>query len=128
MTQGPVPRKVIFFLGPRGGPEVLFPLYFIRKLILLLFMMGYETDVGLRGKGVGRGVATRGRGQKGACFLAYFLSRVFFQSRFFSVAFFLSRVPGKTGNNRKKAGKTGKKRKKTGKNRKNREKTGKNRE
>jgi hypothetical protein len=36
-------------------------LYFIRKLILLLFMEGYKTDVGLRGEGVGKG-----RGQKKA--------------------------------------------------------------
>ncbi len=44
-----------------GGPEVQFPLYFIRKLILLLFMKGYETDVGLKREGV-----RRGRGQKWA--------------------------------------------------------------
>jgi hypothetical protein len=53
------------FLEPvlaRGGPEVLFPLYFIRKLILLLFMEGYETEVGLRREEVRREGVRRGRG------------------------------------------------------------------
>jgi hypothetical protein len=40
-------------------------LYFIRKLILLLFMEGYETDVEFRGKGSKVGVTKNGRGQKG---------------------------------------------------------------
>ncbi len=59
-----------FFLGPvlapRGGPKVqCMSLYFIRKLILLLFMEGYETDVEFRGKGSKVGVTKNGRGQKG---------------------------------------------------------------
>ncbi len=66
MTQGQVPRKDFLgpVLAPRGGPELLFPLYFIRKLILLQFMEGYEADVGLSGGG----------GLKGAWSVAYSLS------------------------------------------------------
>ncbi len=83
-------------LAPRGGPKILFPLYFIRKLILLLFMEGYETDVGLREEGSKGGGVSRVPSQPRTLSAAYQIKILTWVGVYFHLgSFWKSKVHGK---------------------------------